>query len=93
MRILGYIEHPELKITVFKNDERISVKLENAGYEQTFKFGKDERVATLESVKQLIDAEFLQTATAHMRLLHENKAAAYKRMFTDNTEEVFETIL
>ena len=34
MRILGYLEHPTLKITVFKMDNRISVKFENSLYEQ-----------------------------------------------------------
>ena len=43
MRIIGQIEHPDLKITVFKSDNRISVKFENEGYEQIFKLGADER--------------------------------------------------
>ena len=32
MRIVGDIEHPRLKITVFKNDGRFSLKFENGKY-------------------------------------------------------------
>ena len=38
MRILGYIDHPVVKITVFKMDNKFSVKFESIHYEQTFKF-------------------------------------------------------
>jgi len=52
MRIIGHIEHPSLKISVFRYEGRTSVKFETALYEQTFKLGDDERFATLEGVQK-----------------------------------------
>ena len=65
MRIIGNIEHPSLKISVFKNDGRTSVKFETSLYEQTFKLGDDERFSTLEGVQKLVDAPMLPTNAQH----------------------------
>lgn len=51
MRIIGYIEHPGMKITVFKTDTRISVKFETGFYEQTYKFPIDVHLQNLDDVK------------------------------------------
>ena len=60
MRIIGEIEHPELKITVFKNGNRFSVKFEDGSVEQTYKFDDGQNIEHLGDVKRQIDAVFLQ---------------------------------
>lgn len=59
MRIVGYIDHPRLKITVFQMDNRYSVKLETAHLEQTYKFRIGDRLETLEDVRQFVNPAFL----------------------------------
>ena len=93
MRIIGHIEHPHLKITVFKMDNRVSVKFENALYEQTFKLGHDERLSSVESVQKLADAAFLEQVLAVFQQMHQAKMAAFARAFPLEESIVFEEII
>jgi len=58
MRIIGEIDHPTLKITVFKNGNRFSIKFEDGGVEQTYKFDDGQNVESLGDVKRQIDFAF-----------------------------------
>jgi len=93
MRIIGHIEHSQLKITIFKMDNRISVKFENAQYEQTFKLGTDERLSTIEAIQKLVDAAFLERVSAHFQQMHQAKMAAFGRAFPAESAIVFEEII
>jgi len=93
MRIIGHIEHPQLKITVFKMDNRISVKFENTLYEQTFKLGADERFSSFEAIQQLVDAVFLERVSANFQQMHQAKMAAIGRTFPAPSGVVFEEII
>lgn len=93
MRIIGTIAHPNLKITIFKTDNRISVKFENEGYEQTVKFGMDERMGTVEAVQKWADAVFLEGVLRRMQDLHQQNLSALARAFPAAGEEEFETII
>ena len=86
MRVIGYIEHPSLKISIFKNDGRTSVKFENEQYEQTFKLGDDERFATVEGVQKWVDQDLIEKVSAGFRLMHEAKLQAMSRVFLPETE-------
>jgi hypothetical protein len=44
MRIVGYIEHPVLKITVMQMNNRFVLKLEANMLEQTYKFHEDDNL-------------------------------------------------
>lgn len=93
MRVIGYIEHPDLKISVFKMDNRLSVKFENAWYEQTYKFGSDDRVSTLESVQNIVNEGFINEVLAQMQHMHRVRLEALARAFPVATEEPFEEII
>ena len=93
MRIIGNIEHPALKISVFKADNRISVKFENALYEQTFKLGDDERFSNLEAVQKLVDKAMIEGVLAGFQQMHATRMAVMSRAFPINEEEVFEVII
>jgi hypothetical protein len=94
MRLLGQIEHPVLKISVFKMDGRISVKFENALYEQTFKFGDDERVQNMEAIQRLVDAGMAEEVMAAMQHQHRCRLNALMRAFgTPEQMPVFEEII
>lgn len=92
MRIIGQIDHPNLKITVFKNDNRISVKLESGLYEQTYKFRDGEGIEGAEDVEKLLDSEFLEKVQAILKAMHTARMAALSRQKSIGTES-FEEII
>lgn len=92
MRIIGSIEHPFLKISVFKNEGRTSLKFENEGCETTYKLGADERFQTVEQVEKLLDAPFLEGVLATLQAMQLNKLKAVNRLFPQD-EEHFDEIL
>lgn len=93
MRVIGYIEHPTFKISVFKNDGRTSVKFETERYEQTLKLGDDERLQTVEAVEKLLDPAFLEKISEGFRGLHTARLEAMRRTFPVATAEMFEEII
>lgn len=92
MRIIGQIDHPKLKITVFKNDNRISVKLESGLYEQTYKFRDGEGVEGAEEVERLLDSEFLDKVQDILKTMHAARMAALSRQRPAGAES-FEEII
>lgn len=93
MRIIGNIEHPTLKISVFKADNRISVKFENALYEQTYKLGDDERFSSVEAVQKLVESEMLDDVLRVFQHMHAARMGAESRLFPATEVEVFEEII
>jgi uncharacterized protein YxjI len=53
MRIVGYIEHPVLKITVMQMNNRFVLKLEANMLEQTYKFHEDDNLRTMADIEKL----------------------------------------
>lgn len=93
MRIIGTINHPTLKISVFRNDNRLTVKLENEHYEINHKLGDDDRFRSVEDVERLLDAEFLAATEAQIRALHQARLGALARQFAPEAGEEFDTII
>ncbi|MEY3051198.1 MAG: hypothetical protein RLY31_983 [Bacteroidota bacterium] len=59
MRIIGHIPHPAIKITVFKMDNRLSVKFETGHFEQTYKFREQEGLQYFQDVERLVDESLM----------------------------------
>lgn len=93
MRIIGNIEHPILKITVFKMENRISVKFESGLYEQTYKFRSGEGVESLADVEKVVDATFQAQVLQHLTLMNEIKNQAVGRNIAQDEEDEFDTII
>lgn len=93
MRIIGEIDHPVLKITVFQMNNRLSVKFEAGPYEQTYKFRQGEGVDTLDDVRRIVDAPFTQAIQEELQLMHRRKMAALSRHLAPDEEEEFEEII
>jgi hypothetical protein len=87
MRILGYLDHPYLKITVFKTDTRLSIKVENGQLEQTYKFRPDDRCNSLREVRELVDHAFLAELEAHFRGMESTFRRTWERHFPPTAEE------
>ncbi len=93
MRIIGNIEHPSVKISVFKNEGRSSVKFETALYEQTYKLGDDERFSTLEGVEKWVDGPMLEKILDGFRQMHQTRLEAMARSFPLSAAVLFEEII
>ena len=55
MRVIGEIDKAGYKITVFKHEEKISIKLEKDLLEQTYKFRSGSLVDNLASATHFVD--------------------------------------
>ncbi len=92
MRIEGYLEHPILKITVFKMDNRFSVKFETRNYEQTYKLRMGNGMDTFENVKKWVDDEMKENVLSHFNLMHQLSLQQYLKMEPSDEDE-FEDII
>ncbi len=92
MRIVGEIDHPRLKISIFKNDGKFSVKFEGGLLEQLYKFRDDERLDSVEAVKKLVDADFIAKIEDILRGMKNAELAAFERAFPTDADE-FDVIL
>ncbi|MFN4080545.1 MAG: hypothetical protein ACK4NS_06560 [Saprospiraceae bacterium] len=93
MRIIGEIPHPRFKVTIFKMGERVSVKIENALYEQTYKLGDDDRFQTPEAVERLLDGAFFEAADRVMQAMHQNRLQAIARLTPRTSQNDFDEII
>lgn len=69
MRIVGEINRPECKITIFHWNEKYLVKFEIGMYEQTYKIDEYE-VENEEAVKAFITDEFMDKVMQHFDQMH-----------------------
>lgn len=96
MRIIGNIDHPTLKITVFKMDNKLSVKFETGLYEQTFKFRESNELNDFATMQRLVDERFISEVMENFAKLHQAKNGALGRFLPPTlvgAEEVFEEII
>ena len=73
MRIIGTLERPVWKITLFKMDNKFSIKFEDRFLEQTYKFRVGEQIPDEQALRRLVDESFLegvQQQFEHMQHLH-----------------------
>ena len=94
MRIIGYIEHPVLKISVFKMEHKFSVKFESGFAEQIYKFRQDEHLQHLKDIQHLIDDAFIKRVASILEIMHQERADLLERKFSQIIEnESFEEII
>ena len=93
MRIIGYIEHPVLKITAFKMDNKLSVKFESGLFEQTYKFRASDQLNTIEDIQKLVDETFISNVLEELKSMNQIKNKALSRFISDNEQEEFEEII
>lgn len=92
MRIVGEIPHPVIKITVFKNDGKFSIKCESGLVEQIYKFRDDERLQSFEDIQKIVDESFIKKIEESLSIMFESKHEALMRGYEQGKEE-FEKII
>ena len=60
MRIIDSIQHPSISISIFNMNDKYIVKFEAGPMEQSFKF-QTEQVKSVENLKKMINADFIET--------------------------------
>ena len=93
MRILGYIDHPVLKITVFKTDTRLAVKFEDRLLEQTYKFPMQQQLNSLAEVRQLVEQQLVDFVMQNMQTMREQQMRALDSLPPVAGENEFEEII
>lgn len=93
MRIIGYIEHPSLKVTVFKMDTRLSIKFEDDLYEQTYKYRMQDGLSSLSDIKELVDADLQAAVLAQFAAMKKASEAALQRHLASEEEDEFPVII
>lgn len=92
MRIEGYIEHPNMKITIFKMDNKYSVKFETPNYEQTYKLRTGGGINSSEDVREWVDEELISKVLFQFNTMHNTTMVQNAKCFKNDDEE-FEKII
>lgn len=79
MRVIGYIDNPAVKITVFKTDSRLLIKFENAHFEQTYKLRIGENINHLQDAERIVDEDFLKEVYANFNTMGKALLGTFKR--------------
>lgn len=81
-----------MKITVFMNENRISLKFEREGLEQTYKFRDDEHLRNFEQAGQLVDEGFCRQVLEQFKQMAKTRYFAWQRYLPEQEDE-FEVII
>jgi hypothetical protein len=92
MRVVGYIEHPSMKISIFKMDNKFSVKFEGGLCEQIFKFREDTQLDKVEDVKKMITSAFVESVEKRLVEMQDDRFAISQTLFLGGADE-FEEII
>lgn len=79
MRVIGEINHPECKITLFHWNNRYLIKLEQGLLEQTYKVPEYD-VPTEDEARRLVSDEFVTAALSHFEGMRRNLHDALQKI-------------
>lgn len=81
MRIVGVIEHPVFKISVFSWSEKYIVKIEAGLFEQTYKF-RESDFNGWEDLKEFFNESMIQDINATFKKMADDAMGAARRYST-----------
>lgn len=93
MRIIGYIEHSVMKITVFKDNGKLTAKFETGLFEQTYKFREMDAMKNLVDVQGLVDEAFQAQVMENFQTMNQIRNQGLDRFLPKLEEEDFEEII
>ncbi|MBL0098656.1 MAG: hypothetical protein IPP49_00200 [Saprospiraceae bacterium] len=94
MRIIGEFDLDQIKVTVFKMNERVSVKFEFNLLEQVYKFRDGSGINTTEDIKKLCTEEFSVNIKQIFSQMADARATALLSMQgMDGDENTFDVII
>lgn len=93
MRIIGYIENPVMKITVFKDNGKLSVKFESGLFEQTYKLRELDAIKNMEGIQKLVDDQFKSAVMEEFQRMNRIRNSALERCLPPKEDHFFEEII
>lgn len=91
MRIVGDIPHQHCKITIFQTTSRYSVKFEQDGFEQTYKFRIGDAINNVADVKKIMTEQVINQIIEQFKTMAALKKNAFDS-FISNALDEFEDI-
>lgn len=79
MRVVAEIVHPACRISIFSMNQKFIIKFEQGALEQTYKVSEMD-LPHLETVKQMIDEEFVNTVLERFILMRSAFASALQKV-------------
>lgn len=79
MRVIAELPHPDCKITLFSMNQKYIIKLEKGIFEQIYKISELDIPEGVNGVFQLLDSEFIKSATERFNQMRVDFNQAYKR--------------
>jgi len=92
MRVVGYIENTPYKVTVFKMNQKFTVKFETGLYEMAFKLYESDNMRGMEDVKKFVDKDLVNTVRSKFHDMHRAALKSYSKFKKQEVEE-FEEII
>ncbi len=93
MRIIGYIDHPTLKITIFELGNRMAVKFETGLYEQTYKFRKSSAIQQADDIRRIVSPSFIDQVDNLFTRMDLVKQDAMQEGIAENDADEFDKII
>ncbi len=93
MRIIGEINDPRCKITIFKMGNKLAIKLENNLLEQTYKLRESIAISNFQDVKTIVDEIFLQEVVQRFEEMSNSIGRAMERNVVDEDDDEFDVII
>lgn len=81
MRIIGTIDHPIFKISIFSWNEKYIIKAEAGLFEQSYKFRQDD-FKDIEQIKEFFDEALINQMHETFKKMSSDASAAAKRFQT-----------
>jgi hypothetical protein len=79
MRVIAELPHPDCKITLFSMNQKYIIKLEKGTFEQIYKISELDIPEGANGVFQLLDSEFIKSASERFNQMRVDFNQAYKR--------------
>jgi hypothetical protein len=79
MRVIAELPHPDCKITLFSMNQKYVIKLEKGTFEQIYKISELDIPEGVNGVFQLLDSEFIKSATERFNQMRNDFTEAFKR--------------
>jgi hypothetical protein len=79
MRVIAELPHPDCKITLFSMNQKYIIKLEKGTFEQIYKISELDIPEGVNGVFQLLDSEFIKSASERFKQMRVDFNQAYKR--------------
>ncbi len=87
MRIIGEFDVDQIKVTVFKMNERISLKFEYNLLEQTYKFRDGSGINNMDDVKKYCSQKTIEHVTEIFKNMAEARSVAISVLRQDSDDE------